>query len=141
MMTNLTLPKDLIGLDEEMIESIYRQAYLLYNAGKYSRAIELFRALCMLNPADSKFLLGLAACFHMLKQYKGAIDTYALCAVVNPESPIPYYHSSDCYLKLDDAVSASIALELAIKRAADKPEFKKMYDRALMTLKGIKESS
>ncbi len=41
----------------------------------------------------------------------------------------PITHSADCYIQMKDKVSAIIALEMAIKRAHGKPEFKTLEDR------------
>jgi len=61
--------KDLLGLNEQVVEGIYGQAYRLYNAGKYKEASQLFRLLVVLNGTEAKYSMGLAACFHMMKEY------------------------------------------------------------------------
>src|ERR1700722_6951344 len=58
-------PREAMGMSDQAVEGIYGQAYRLYNAGKYKEASQLFRLLLMLNSGESKFALGLAACFHM----------------------------------------------------------------------------
>ena len=133
------MPKDMMGLSDAMVEGIYGQAYRLYNTGKYKDASQLFRLLIMLNSTESKYAMGLAACFHMMKDYKNAISTYAICGVIAPDDPIPHYHASDCYIHLKDPGSALIALEMAIKRAGDKAEFQLLKDRALMTIESLKK--
>lgn len=133
------MPKDTMGLSDQMVEGIYAQAYRLYQTGRYNDAIQMFRLLIMINSTESKYSLGLAACFHMLKEYKNAADTYTVCGIIDPENPIPHYHASDCYLQMKDNVSAIIALEIAVKRAGDKPEFKTLKDRALLTIESLKK--
>ena len=133
------MPKDMLGLSDAMIEGIYGQAYRLYNTGKYKDACQLFRLLIMLNSTEPKYAMGLAACFHMLKEYKNAVSSYAMCGVIDPQNPIPHYHASDCYIHLKDPVSAIIALEMAIKRAGDKPEYQTIKDRAQMTINSLKQ--
>lgn len=71
------LPKDAMGLSDSMIEGIYGYAYRLYNSGKYRDASHLFRILILLDPTESKYILGLAACHHMQQDYKNAISSYA----------------------------------------------------------------
>lgn len=131
--------KDSLGIPDETIEGIYGQAYLLYNTGKYRDASELFRLLIMLNSLESKYMMGLAACFHMLKEYEAATSTYTLCSIIDPDNPIPHFHASDCYLEMGDKVSAIIALEMATKRSGEKPEFVTLKERAEITLKGLKK--
>lgn len=132
-------PKDLLEMSDAQVEAIYAQAYRLYNTGKYNDAISLFRLLTMIDPTEAKFSLGLAACFHMLKDYKAASDLYVLCGVLDPESPIPAFHASDCYLQMKDKVSAIISLELAIKKAGQKPQYQILRDRAQLTIDSLKK--
>jgi type III secretion system low calcium response chaperone LcrH/SycD len=133
------MPKDMLGLSDSMVEGIYGQAYRLYNTGKYKDASQLFRLLIMLNSAEPKYAMGLGACFHMLKEYKNAVSTYALCGVIDPENPVPHYHASDCYIHLKDPVSALIALEMAVKRAKDSVEYQTLKDRAMLTMNSLKQ--
>lgn len=132
-------PKDVMGLSDAMVEGIYGQAYRLYNTGKYKDAIQLFRLLIMLNASEARYTMGLAACFHMLKQYKNAVETYTLCAILDPENPIPHFHASDCYIQTGDHLSALIALEMAVKRAGEKPQYQTLRDRALLTIESLKK--
>lgn len=131
--------KDLLGLNDQVIEGIYGQAFRLYNTGKYKEASQLFRLLVMLDGTGPKYAMGLAACFHMLKEYSAAAELYTVCGLLDPQSPIPHYHASDCYIELGDKPSAIIALEMAIKRAKDRQEFSQLKDRALMTIDSLKE--
>ncbi len=132
-------PRDAIGLDDQMIEGIYAQAYRLYNTGKYKEASQLFRLLIMLNGAEPKYALGLAACFHMSKDYETAAEAYSNCGILDSNNPIPHYHASDCYIQMGDRVSAIIALEMAVKRSGTKPEFAQLKDRALLTIESLKQ--
>jgi len=133
------LPKNALGMSDNLIEGIYGQAYRLYNTGKYKDASQLFRMLIMLDATEPKYPMGLAACFHMMKEYQNAINTYALCGIIDPENPVPHYHASDCYLQMNDPISAIIALEMAIKRAGKRNEYQALKDRALMTLEALRK--
>jgi len=132
-------PKDAIGLTSGYLENVYAQAYRLYNTGKYAEATHLFRILIMLNAMEPKYMLGLAACFHMLKEYFNAIQTYTMCSALDPQNPIPHYHSSDCFIQMKEYLSAMICLEMAIERAGDKSEYAKMKERAQLSLESLKQ--
>lgn len=136
---NAASPKDAMGLTDAMIEGIYGQAYRLYNTGKYRDASQLFRLLIMLNATEPKYTMGLAACFHMMKEYKAAADVYSLMSVIDAKSPIPFYHASDCFMQMGDNPSAIIALQMAIERAGDNPTYKTLKDRALLTVESLKK--
>jgi type III secretion system low calcium response chaperone LcrH/SycD len=131
-------PSETLGVNKEVMESIYAQAYRLYNTGKYEEAIHLFRILIMMNSNETKYLLGLAACFHMIKEYESAIQTYTLCSACDAENPLPHYHISDCFIQLKDLLSAMISLELAIARTEGKQEYSKIRERALLSLESLK---
>lgn len=133
------VPKDALGINESYLENVYAQAYRLYNTGKYTEATHLFRILIMLNAMEPKYMLGLAACFHMLKEYGNAIQTYTMCAALDPHNPIPHYHTSDCFIQMKDYLSAMISLELAIKLAGDKPDYAKLKERAQLSLESLKK--
>lgn len=128
-----------LGMSDESAEGIYGQAYLLYNTGRYRDAGEVFRLLIMLNPTEPKFLIGLAACYHMMKEYQSAGSTYNLASVVDPDNPIPFFHASDCYLQLGDKVSAASMLEMALKRSDGKPQYTTLKQRAEITLNTLKK--
>nr|NGY95994.1 hypothetical protein [Neochlamydia sp. AcF84] len=133
------MPKDLLNLSDQQVEGLYAQGYNFYQTGRYKDAVQVFRLLIMLNANEAKYILGLASCFHMMKEYKNAVDTYTICCVLDPENPIPYYHMSDCFVAMKDPYSTIIALEMAIKKAGNKPEFQMLKDRALLTIKHLQE--
>lgn len=133
------VPKDLLGFSDQMVEGIYGQAYRLYNSGNYKDAIHVFQLLVMINSMEAKYCLGLAACYHMQKDYKTSADLYMMCNVLDPESPIPSYHASDCYLKMNDNLSALVALEIAVEKAGERPEYKTLKDRASLTIDKIQK--
>lgn len=136
---NAVMPKDLLRISDAQAEGIYAQAYRLYNTGKYKDACNLFRLLVMINATEAKYTLGMAACFHMQKDYKAAADLYMLCSVIDPASPIPPFHASDCYIQMKDLVSALFSLELAAQKAGQKPEYKVLKDRALLTIAALRK--
>lgn len=133
------LPKEQLGYDNSRMESIYGQAYRLYNTGKYMDAITLFQHLIVLDSTEVKYYMGLAACCHMLKDYLSAVKVYMYAAAVDPENPIPFFHASDCYLQMRDKASALLMLEMAVKHSKDKPEYQILKDRALMSIEGLKK--
>ncbi len=133
------LPKDAMGMDDQMLEGIYGQAYRLYNTGKYEDASHIFRLLIMANSMEPKYTMGLSACFHMLKEYKFAVDGYTLCSIIDPDNPIPQYHIADCYINLGDKMSAAVSLRMAIKRAGNRSEFGTLVDRAKLMIENLKK--
>jgi type III secretion system low calcium response chaperone LcrH/SycD len=132
-------PKEAFGIPDERIESIYAQAYRLYNSGKFAESAHLFRLLLVLEPTESKHYIGFAACLHMLKEYELAIKSYITAGIVDPQNPIPYFHASDCFIQMRDQGSALLMLEMAVKRAEGKDEYQVLKDRALLTIDSLKK--
>lgn len=136
-LTEGVLPKDAMGLSDEYIEGMYAFGYRLYTTGKYDQAAQIFRLLVMLNPSESKFLLGLAACYHMKKDYDKASNTYMLCSVLSPMDPLPYYHISDCFVEMEDYPMAVKSLQLCIYHASARPEYETVKNRAEVSLEAL----
>lgn len=132
-------PKEALGFDNSYLENMYTRGYNLYNTGKFNDALHIFRALLMLNPTEPKYMLGIAACQHMLKEYVSAIQSYVLCSVYDPTNPLPFFHSSDCYIQMKNYVSAMICLEMAIERAKNDPQFAVLKERARLSLDRLKD--
>jgi len=131
------LLKDAMGLSDEMLEGIYTFAYRLYTLGKYDESLQMFRLLIMLNPMESKYTLGLAACFHMQKDYRSAASSYSLCSMIDPGDPMPYYHASDCYMNMDKPELAVDALRKCIERCGEGETHQQVKNRAEVTLSNI----
>jgi len=133
------LPKEAMGISNEMMEGIYSYAYRLYNVGRYERAVQLFRLLILLDPSCAKYMLGLGACFHMKKDYEIAATCYLLCTMIDPKNPIPFYHASDCYMKLDKPEHAIAALKACLRKIEGKEELSTIRDRVQVTLDSYEE--
>lgn len=132
------MPRDIFNLNDRQVETLYAQAYNFYQMGRYFDAIQIFRLLIILNVGEVKYVLGLASCMHMMKEFKNAADIYTFCTILDPENPIPFYHMSDCFLEMKDPHSAYVSLEMAIKKAGIKPEFQVLKDRAAITLQNLR---
>jgi type III secretion system low calcium response chaperone LcrH/SycD len=132
-------PKEAAGLSNDYMENVYAQAYRLYQTGKYVEAIHLFRMLIMLNAMEPKYMLGLAACFHLLKEYTNAIQIYTMCSALDPRNPLPHYHASDCFIQMKEFLSAMICLELVIQQAGNRTEYAKIKERAQLSVESLKQ--
>lgn len=130
--------KSLLGVPAKTMDGMYEHAYNLYNTGRYKEAIPVFRNLTTLHTNESKYMLGLASCYHMLKDYQMAAGVYLVVSTVDPNNPIPYFHSSDCYMQMGDKVSAIVMLEMAISNAKE-TKYEILKQRAEISLAGLKK--
>lgn len=130
ILTHGMLPKDALGIKDGQAEAMYAHAYQLYNNGKYADAQRIFTTLILLNVLEPKYLLGAAACAHMLGDLEHAANLYIKCGMFSDKDPVPYYHAADCYIQMKDPLSAIVALTMVIKKAGEKVEFSTLKDRA-----------
>lgn len=131
------LPKDAMELGQEMVDTFYGMAYRSFKSGKLDDGIALFKWLMFLDPIEPKYPLGLAACYHMKKNYNEAIKNYMVAAYIDQSSPIPYFHISDCFIELKKPGAAIIALANLIERAGDDKQYEMIVERAKMSLKSL----
>jgi len=123
--------QEAFGFSQELMEALYSQAYQLYNNGQYALANQAFRSLIALNQYDTRYHLGLAASYHMLKDFDNAITVYVGWAVLDHDNPLPYYHAADCCLQMKNEIGALLLLNLAIERCSDEKPLEKLKNRAI----------
>jgi type III secretion system low calcium response chaperone LcrH/SycD len=126
------MPKHALQLGDDTMEAIYSQGYNLYNQGRYKEASYIFRLLMLLDYMTPKYILGLAACLHRMKDYKSAANIYLLCGTIDSTNPLPHYHAADCYIQLGVPMLAIFSLRLAISAAADQPQYAVVKERAIL---------
>ena len=56
-------------------------------------------------------------------EYEAAIDAYEMAAILDIDSPVPYFYLAKCLFAIHDRESSLQALDLAIEYAADREEF------------------
>lgn len=101
---------------ERQFEEFYDKARVLYNAGKYKEALPHFLMLKTGDSNNSKYLFAVAACYHMMQDYKKAIEYYTLAAISDPLTPLPFYYASDCLIRTNDPFGALVSLDIGLKR-------------------------
>lgn len=133
------MPKQVLNLGEDKIESLYTQAYTMYNQGKYKEASYLFFILMSIDPTVAKHVMGCAACFHRQQMYQKAAELYILCSSLDPENPLPDFHAADCHIKLQLPPLAAMHLKNVIERARDNPDHAVVKERAIIMLDAIEK--
>lgn len=134
------LLKDALNVSDQTIEYLYSQAYRLYKIGKFKEASRYFHILYLLNGLDLRFSMGIAASHHMQKEYQRAVEWYLVCAALDEDSPLPYYHISDCFLKMNEKLSALISLKMMqVRLKDDNPHFAHIKERAVRMIEVLSE--
>lgn len=138
---NGKLPKDALGMSDVDMEKFYAFAYNLYTHGKYREAKALMYHMMELDPKNSRYPMGIAACLHQLKNYGLASGFYLISATLDPLSPIPFYYMYDCFKNLNDLSSALLMLDIVIEKCADNPEHAILKERSIRTQESLKLNS
>ncbi len=133
------LPKNALGITDQTAEKMYSQAYQMYNQGKYEEAKRVFATLVLLDVTDGRYAFGLGASAHMMKDFDTAVSWYLKASLFDPDNPVPYYHTSDCYLQLNDPISALTALFCAVEKAGSKPEYSILKQRCEIIIETLKK--
>lgn len=130
----LKMPTNKRATDEQL-EALYEKGYLLYNAGKYKEASLYFHMLNFTKIGEVRWIMAIAACHQMMKQYVEAIQYYMLAAAQDPDNPYPQYYLADCLIKTDSLIGALIALEVGHQRCQKNlAEYQSLDDR-IMSIK------
>jgi type III secretion system low calcium response chaperone LcrH/SycD len=126
-----TTLKELKGLTDAHLEAIYSVAYTHYQSDQFSDAIAVFSWLCLLDPFQSKYWMGLAAAQQMNKAYEQAIDAYGFASLTgDPNNPLNYLRIGECCLELGEREAALNAFSDAERLSAERPEAADIHERA-----------
>lgn len=134
---NTTL-KDAFGIDPEGMESFYYIGYSMFQKRNYPAARRAFELILQLDPFESRYYHALAATQHKQKDFFAAAQNYTMAfttsAINNPEL---HYHSADCYLKMDDLVSAIVSLGCCIEACDDRNDIHRQIKMRSTTLREV----
>ncbi|WDE09411.1 SycD/LcrH family type III secretion system chaperone [Thalassomonas haliotis] len=130
--------RELKSLDENTMEAIYYVAYNLYQNSKYEDALKVFKFLGLFDHLEKKYLMGIGSCQQMLQQYKDAINSYSMAALLDIKDPTPPLHAAECYLALGDFEKAASGFTAALEFADNQAGFYEVKDKATKMLAVIK---
>lgn len=127
--------KDLRGVSNDQMESIYSFAYEFYEQGKLDEAERLFHFLCIYDLYDTRYWLGLAAIYQLKENYQKAIDIYAVAFTQGKKDYRPMFYTGQCHLALGKAGKAKLCFEYVLARVQE-PE---MLQRAQSYLEALSD--
>lgn len=127
------LPGEALGFSEEFLEVVYGFAYSLYQKNKIEEASQLYRWLKTMVPVNPRYTTALMHCYIQQKKWLPAVALLMEVAYFNPEDPYPFEKMSDCLIEAEHYGFALTAIEKAIERAGDKPEYAADKERWLLT--------
>ena len=100
-------------------QQLYSAACGLYEGGNYGSALDVFTQLALTNPFAEQYWRGLAATKQMLLDHAGALQAWALVALLKEGDPLPHFHAAECYLSLNEEGEGMRALEIAFEKAGE----------------------
>ena len=106
--------KEVKGISNEELESVYSLGFSYYRTGKFENAQKLFEFLVLFDHLNAKYWFALGAVQQACKDFQKAIASYGYSSFLDLENPKPQYHAAECFLALGDkanAASAVLALE------------------------------
>jgi len=130
--------RELKNIDDKTMEAIYYVAYNLYQNGKYDDALKVFKFLGLYDHLEKKYLMGIGGCQQMLQQYKDAINSYSLVALLDITNPLPPLHAAECYLALGDFENATSGFTAALEFAEKQGGHEEVKDKATKMLALVK---
>ena len=125
--------RDLKGVTDGEMETLYSVAYNYYSTGHYDEADKLFRFLVRLDHTNAKMWIGLGAVQQVRKDFENAVASFAYASFLDLEDPKPQYYAAQCFLALGDLKSAESALaaldQYAPKDSPFREKAKKLQER------------
>lgn len=111
--------KELKGVSDGLLESIYSFAHRFYVSGQLDEAEAFFRFLCLYDFYNGEYALGLGAVHQMKGQYQRAIDMYALSYALLRGDYRPMMHAGQCQLALGKLNVAKECFDIVVTHSKD----------------------
>lgn len=102
---------DLRGYTDDEMEAVYSFAHNAFRQRKYEDARKLFQFLAENDHTESRYWMGLAACYQMTRGYEQAVTAYGVTALLDATDPQPPLRACECYLAMQDPESGRKALD------------------------------
>jgi hypothetical protein len=110
----------------------------MFQRRKYPAAKRIFDLLIKLNTFEPKYYHALASTQHRQKDFFSAARNYMHAHVLSPiNNPELHYHSADCYLRMDDLMSAILSLGHCIEGCDDRNEIHRQIKTRSIPLREI----
>jgi len=129
--------KQIRGLTDTHMATVYALAYNLYQQERYQESHDLFTFLCLYDHLEKKYWIGLAACRQLLKRYAAAIDAFSMAAMLDVENPELPLHAAECHLALGNLEGAESGAFAARHWSEGRTGFDALRDRAALLLERV----
>ncbi len=133
---NGAAPAQAAGISKETVEGLYALARNLYVSGNYKDAQTVFQSLCVCEPREYRFWMGLAGSRQGNKDLEKAFEAYQMAAVATDlKNAEPLVYAARCLIQLERKDDARAVLLTAEKLAGTAgTDQKKWTDQAASLL-------
>ncbi|WP_160105137.1 type III secretion system translocator chaperone SicA [Pseudomonas izuensis] len=130
--------KDVKGISDEQMNSLYAFAYQFYEQGRLDDAEKFFHFLCIYDFYNSHYWMGLAAVQQLKQNHQKAIDLYAIAFTQGKNDWRPMFYSGQCQLALGKIAKARLCFEYVLEHASEE-DLRKQAHVYLDTLSQIEK--
>ena len=107
--------RELQGIPDSVMETIYAYAYKFYQTGRYKEAEVFFRFLVTFESSNADYMMGLAAVMQEQKNYEKAIQAFGLAFALSTNNFRAILHMGQCFLNLKSTQKAKECFEMVLQ--------------------------
>lgn len=108
----VTTVRDVKGITDEEMDSVYTVAYNYYTIGRYEDAEAIFHFLVLMDHLNVKYWIGFGATRQAQKKFKEALMAYQnVVGNLDVKNYKAAYYAAECFLALGDKEKAAAALD------------------------------
>jgi len=127
LLQNGATAKDIKGLSDQQMESIYALGVNFYKLGRIAEAEKIFKFLVFFDYYCQKYWIGMGAVHQIQKHFDQARAAYEYAALLDITQPKPIYHAAECYLALGRIEDAEATLDALIEECPPENDLNKKY--------------
>jgi type III secretion system low calcium response chaperone LcrH/SycD len=128
--------KHAFGISSEGLEAFYFMGHAMFKRRNYPAARRVFEFLIQLDSVEPKYYHALASTQHRQKDFFAAAQNYMSAHVLSPvNNPELHYHAADCYIYMDDLMSAILSLGHCVEGCDDRNEIHRQIKARALTMR------
>jgi len=112
--------REVLSISDFFMESLYKVAVSLFNAGKYEEAISSFTSLAWIDSKQYIYFVALGFSLFHANRYEEALYAYFAAAPYAPDTSL-FLYLSDCYEKIGKREKAKMCLEAGLQEEETSP--------------------
>lgn len=103
----------IMGISNETLKTCYDIAMKFYEEGNMEESLCVLEFLSFLDTYCHEVWLAKGMCNQMLGDMVGALTAYSVASLMNPQNPLTYLHTAECFIIANDKENAESSLRMA----------------------------